>query len=223
MCNNRSILDNPFARLIAEGRISSPEQLKAAYHSLVMKTHPDAVGSDRLLEKYLQIGKHYEDARSTLLKQLKGSRDPEIAQPPNYRLEFYQQLHLVELLETPYVFHPEENQGRIRSAKGKGIEALLRWKPEAMELYLRADREYVSMKKEKPRGPYMKHALALNVRPMLYSITAYQLTGQEVYARQSMQNRSGIMHRLEEEGHGKLRELLEFLIEDMNKGAAVLD
>ena len=59
-------IDNPLIHLIDKGRIRTLEELKATYHKLVMKTHPDAVGSDRLLGKYLEFSAHYEDAKRHL-------------------------------------------------------------------------------------------------------------------------------------------------------------
>ena len=68
----------------------------------------------------------------------------------------------------------------------------------------------------------MKHALALNIRPIIHNIVAFHLTGQEVYARQSRQNLNAIMQKLADQGWNALYGLLTFMIEDLKNGAAVL-
>ena len=214
-------LDNPLMRLVAEGRIRTLGDLKATYHRLVMKTHPDAVGSDRLQERFIQFSEHYEEARAFLAQETR--EPPDSVVPSNHRLEFYRQLRLVESLEMPYAFHAEENQALARTAKQRAAHELTAWKPEVVDLYVRADREYMLMKTEKPRGPYLKHALALNVRPVIYSIVAFQLTGQEVYGKQSRQNLGAIMQKLRERGFVSFQGFLEFLVEEVRNGAAVLE
>ena len=67
-----------------------------------------------------------------------------------------------------------------------------------------------------------KLALALNVRPLMYDLIAYHLTGQDLYAKQARQNLSGIKHQLAQKGCVALRGLLSLLLDDMKNGAAVL-
>ena len=108
----------------------------------------------------------------------------------------------------------------IRKAATDEISA---WNEELATLYGRADKEYLRIKTEKPMGPYLKHALALNVRPLVHNIIAYHLTGRELYAKQAKQNLSGIMHRLTENGCVALREFLTLLLDDLKNGPAVLE
>jgi hypothetical protein len=72
-------------------------------------------------------------------------------------------------------------------------------------------------------GPYLKHALALNIRPIIHNIVAFHMTGQEVYARQSQQNLNAILQKLADQGWNSLHGLLTFMIEDLKNGAAVLE
>jgi hypothetical protein len=72
-------------------------------------------------------------------------------------------------------------------------------------------------------GPYLKHALALNVRPIYHNIIAFHLTGQGLYAKQAQQNISAVMHRLSEKGCHALHGFITFLFKDIKNGAAVLD
>jgi len=48
-------MSNPLLQLIETGRIQTFDGLKAAYRQAIMKTHPDAVGSDKYVESYLKL------------------------------------------------------------------------------------------------------------------------------------------------------------------------
>ena len=216
-------MNNPFIQLIADGRLRTFADLRASYHKLVMQTHPDAVGSNRLLQKFLEFSDHYEEAKAYLAESIEEhDLSPEI-HTPNHRLEFFKKLHLIESLEMPYAFHPEENLESVNAAKRIAIRELQEWKPEVVDLYIRADAEHVAIKKEKPSGPYLRNALALNVRPIMHSIVAFHLTGQEIYARQSRQNLYAIMQKLADQDWRSLYGLITFMIEDLKNGAAVCE
>ena len=216
-------VNNALIQLIVDGRIRTLEDLRATYHKLAMQTHPDAVGSDKLVRKFLEFSDQYEEAKAYLAQSIKDHGLSSEASITNYRLEFYKQLHLIESLEMPYAFHSDENQESIRVAKQMAISALSQWKPAVVDLYVKADSDHLSIKREKPRGPYLKHALALNIRPIIHNIVAFHLTGQEVYARQSQQNLNAIMQKLADQGWNALYGLLTFMIEDLKNGAAVLE
>ena len=214
---------NVLIQLIDEGKINTAEQLKSAYRQAVMKTHPDAVGSDKYLEPYLALSNLYEEAKAYFWNNRANESPSPVEEAVNQRLEFFRQLKTIEELEMPYAFHPEENIGRISVAKSKAESALLVWKPAAIELYQEADREYVKIKTEKPMGPYLKHALALNIRPVFHNIIAFHLTGRALYSKQARQNLTGIMHRLSEKGLSSLKEFITLLLDDMRNGPAALD
>ena len=120
---SRQVMTNPFVQLIADGRIRTLADLKAAYHNLVMQTHPDAVGSDRLLSKFLEFSDQYEEAKGYLAQSAR-ERDPSTeAVLPNPRLEFYRQLHLIESMEMPYAFHYRGEPRIHRSGQASGNRA----------------------------------------------------------------------------------------------------
>jgi hypothetical protein len=215
-------MDNPFLKLIESARVTSPDELRAAYHSLVMKTHPDAVGSPRLLSRFLKLGEQYEEAKGILGGRAAGGNPAAVPEPINHRVEFYRALGTIESLEAPYAFHPEDNAEAIRRARDSALRSLASWNPSIVELYRRADGEHHALKLEKPRGPYMRHALALNLRPVFHNVSTFHLTGRDVYARQSRQNKDGILHQLRTSGRGDLCRFLEFLYADMENGPAVL-
>ncbi len=214
---------NVLIQLIDAGRVQTLEELKSAYRKVTLKTHPDAVGSDRYLESYLELSGHYREAKAYLARSQPAGTGPDESEIRNHRLAFFRQLHLIESMEMPYAFHQEENGEKLRVAKTAAMNELVIWKEELAGLYREADKEYAGIKREKPMGPYLKHALALNVRPLLHNLIGYHLTGRELYAKQARQNLSGIMHKLSEKGCVSLREFLEFLLEDMKNGPAVLE
>ena len=216
-------MNNVLIRLIDRGKIRTLEELKSAYRTLLMKTHPDAAGSDVYLEDYLLLGNHYREASSFLAGRARTGDGGPPTPCANYRLAFFQHLHIVESLEVPYAFHPEEYTEKVVLARKAALEAMTNWNRDWVELYERADGEYARIKAEKPMGPYLKHALALNIRPLVHNLVAYHLTGRDVYLKQARQNLSGIMHRLRESECEALREFLSILLEDMKKGPAVLE
>ena len=167
---------NPFVRLIESGRVSTNAQLRSAYRTLVLKTHPDAVGSDRLLDRYLALSADYEEARRLL---------PEL--------------------------------------KGAARAAFAAWNPASLALYDAADRDYDRIKSEKPVGPCLNDALALNVGPVFHNILAFHLTGSSFYRQQVRQNLQAVLQKLARHGCDALRGFLEVLIDDMRDGAALFD
>jgi len=216
-------VNNALIQLIVDGRIRTVEDLRATYRKLAMQTHPDAVGSDKLVRKFLEFSDQYEEAKAYLAQSVQDRGLSSEASRTNYRLKFYRQLHLIESLEMPYAYHLDENQEFIRVAKQMAISALSQWKPAVVDLYVKADSDHLSIKREKPSGPYLKHALALNIRPIIHNIVAVHLTGQEVYAKQTQQNLMAIMQKLADQGWNALHGLLTFMIEDLKNGAAVLE
>ena len=216
-------MGNVLIQLIQSGKLRSFEDLKSTYHKVVIKTHPDAVGSEKYLDRYLQLSTEYEEARTYLaeLHHALGVTEEQVYK--NHRMAFFQQLRLIESLEMPYAFHPGENIEKLLIAKKAAANELELWRLDLAGLYSRADEEYVRIKAEKPIGPYLKHALALNVRPLVHNLIAFHLTGRDLYAKQTTQNLSGIMHQLTENGCNALREFLSLLLDDMKKGAAVLE
>ena len=175
---------NALIQLIQSGKLRTLEDLRSTYHKIVMKTHPDAVGSDKYLNRYLQLSNEYEEAKGFLTESQRAQGDSVGQSSQNHRLAFFQQLHLIETLEMPYNFHPEENFEELVVAKKAAANELERWRNDLAGLYSRADKEYVRIKTEKPMGPYLKHALALNVRPLVHNLIAFHLTGRDLYAKQ---------------------------------------
>ena len=72
----------------------------------------------------------------------------------------------------------------IEELKAEAYSHFISWKGEYGRLYSDSDRDYDRLKTERPSGPYMKHALAVNVSPVFHNIVAYHLTGMPLYKKQ---------------------------------------
>ena len=214
-------MSNPLLALIEKGRITSSEQLKSAYRSLVMKTHPDAVGSNRLVEAYILLSSQYEEAKRFLDERggraVKSGRTTVL----NHRLAYFQILQRLELIDKPYSFHRRENARRIEVLKAEARFHFDGWSSRHHDLYENAEHEYDRLKEEKPASPGTKEDLAITISPIFYNIVTYHLTGIEFYRKQVQQNLAAILLRLAGADCTALKELIELLIRDMNNGAAV--
>jgi curved DNA-binding protein CbpA len=215
-------MENVFVKYIQEGRIHSLEELKSAYRKIVMKTHPDAVGSDDLVEKYIEYSNYYEEAKSLFSRTDYLDRHIEPSASTDYRLLFYKELYKLERIDKPYAFNKYYvTQTEIALARQRAFEYFSKWKSGSIDLYERMQREYDRIKAEKPRGPYMKFAMLFNLSPVFHNITSYQMTGLIFYKKQLKQNLSAIIAKLEERRMEGLVEFIRLLIVDMEYGPAI--
>ncbi|MGA2765929.1 MAG: hypothetical protein ABSG17_21520 [Spirochaetia bacterium] len=210
-------------QLIFNGRIRSLEDLKRFYRKIVMKTHPDALGSAGLSDQFIQFGNFYEEAKQYLADNIAGPGSTPQIKSTNERLRFYQTMQKLEALDMPYAFHRRDNEVRIRTLQSEAASLFKNWNSRYLKLHLLARNEYEQIWSEKPRGPYLKHALALNIRPLLHNVIYFHLTGRELYRKQARQNIDAILNRLTEEGFIGFRDYLSLLIQDMENGAAAFD
>jgi hypothetical protein len=209
-------MGNIFIRYIDQGKIRSLDELKRTYRQIVRKTHPDAVGSDRLVEKYLECRNCYEEARAILESQ------EERREPPDYRLLFYQEYYRLQRIGMPFAFNRHYfNREAVEQCRQRAREYFGKWREDRVGLYTEANRIYDQIKLEKPRGPYRKHALLFNLSPVFHNILSYQLTGLQFYRQQLRQNFAAVMFQLEQRGFHKLVEFVQFLIDDMEDGPAM--
>jgi hypothetical protein len=209
--------------LVEAGTIQNLDELKSAYHRAVIRTHPDTVGSNERLDLFLQLSRHYQEARDALATAARNAEQRQRADKLGHRLAFFQQWERIESMELPYMWRKPVNETALRRARQAAVLELSKWRKEWAGLYEQADREYRAIKESKPGGPYLKDALGLNVRPLVHNIIAFHLTGQTLYRRQARQNVVGIMHELEQRGYKSLRALLSSFLGDMWNGAAILD
>jgi hypothetical protein len=96
-----------------------------------------------------------------------------------------------------------------------------RWGARGIDFYGKADQEFDKIKNEKPEGPYLKKALGLNLIPVFHNIIMFHLTGRMVYKKQVRQNLDAILDRLKKSHHLAMKEYIEFLVSDMEDGAAL--
>ena len=212
----RTSSENIFVRYIKQGKIRSQEELKKTYRQIVMKTHPDALGSDRLVEEYIECRVFYEEAMA-LFQNAEQQR-----RLPDYRHLFYREFYRLERIDKPYAFNKYYVSGQeIELARRQAFEYFSKWQQDRVDLYREANREYDLIKLEKPRGPYRKHALLSNLSPVFHNILSYQLTGLRLYRHQLRQNFDAILLRLEQRQFHELVEFIRFLVADMENGPAV--
>jgi len=183
-----------------------------------MRTHPDAIGSTRLVKEFLEFSEYYEAAKSYLSRVQISTIDP-FEQTMNPRLEFFKQLKKLEAIDTPYAYHRDFRQ--INPVKATAVEMFRNWGPRGIEFYNKADQEFDQIKGEKPEGPYLRKVLGLNLLPVFHNIVMFHLTGRMVYKRQVRQNLSAILDQLKKSGHMALEQYVEFLVADMEDGAAI--
>ncbi len=214
-------MGNPLTRLINEGKIRNLQQLKSTYRTLVMKTHPDAVGSDKLVEEYLSLSSYYEEARRYFENRNGQQEKPGRAIERNHRLAYFQLLDKLERIDKPFSFHRQQNSNTIRALQDEAQFHFSSWDGLHEHLYLAADREYDRIKAGKSEGPRMEPALAISISPIFHNIVAYHLTGMSFYRKQVNQNLKAILQRLVAEGYPALKEFIELLISDMDHGPAV--
>ena len=219
-----NLMENIFIKYMNEGRIRSLDDLKRYYRRIVMRTHPDAVGSDRLVERYIEYGNQYSEARLAIEREANHPHAAMNQDPADYRLLFYKEFYQLERMERPYAPGTYRNSGEDREAARQRLqEYLAKWKEDRIDLHRQAHITYDQIRKERPRGPYRKHALLFNLRPVFHNILSYQLTGLVFYRRQLSQNFAGVMYQLERRGFDRLIEYIHFLIADMDSGPAIMD
>jgi hypothetical protein len=186
-----------------------------------MKTHPDAVGSNRLVEGYLSLSSYYEEAKH-LFENVNGlQKETGKVIVQNHRLAYYQILQKLELIDKPYSFNRQQNSKRIKELKAEAYFHFSTWNGQNEKIYVDADQDYDRLKSEKPLGPFMKHAMAINVSPIFHNIVTYHLTGMMFYRKQVNQNLKAVLQRLVKKKCQALKEFIELLIRDMNNGPAV--
>ena len=174
-------------------------------------------------DEFVTFSSFYEEARQFLFTRTTSTTKSISISRSGPRLRFYQRVERIESLDMPYVFNRNEHQTEIRSLRTEAAELFKVWNPDCIDLYKAAERQHQQIWSEKPRGPYLKHALALNIRPVLHNVVGFHLTGRQLYRRQAKQNLKAIMSRLEEEGHLAFKNYLSLLIDDMENGPALFD
>jgi hypothetical protein len=213
-------MKNALIDLINAGRIRSLEDLKSTYHKIVMKTHPDAVGSEKLLTKYLSFAGQYEEAKQYLLGLSKVTQEPKKKAATNHRMEFFVQLSSIEAFETLNKTTPGRITPHLVAAKKAARVELSEWRPDLLDLYDKAVREYDRIKYEHATGLRTRHPPTLVVPPLLKNIIAFHLSGKALYLVRARKNHALALYRLIEKSSFHLHGFLSFLVDDLKNGSA---
>jgi hypothetical protein len=224
MVRTAAMIENYFLERIRTGKIMDLQGLKKAYRSLVKKTHPDAVGSERLAGKFMLIRQNFEEACQALPEVGGHCEAAEADRRPKHRFLFFKELQNLDCLESPYCLDKADLAAKIQTSNLAVAGHFARWKAEWVDIFAAAQGEYDRIKKEKPpHAPYRKNDLNACLRPVFFNIVCYHLSGQDFYRKQLRQNLAAILHLLEERRFLALRRYVVFLIKDMEKGPAVFD
>jgi hypothetical protein len=216
-------MQNVFIDYIVKGKIRDLAELRSAYTKIVMKTHPDTVGSDRLVNRFIVLTDLYESAKQYLLRKESGRDESKERLDENVRLSFFKNLHALEALDFPYNTKKGTYVHERATLKDEAFSCFSQWRKGDTDLYVAAQREYELIRSERPYGPYRKHALYLNLRPVFHNVIAFHLTGLQFYRMQVKQNLGAVIKRLEEREFVSLRDYLLLLIADMDNGPALMN
>lgn len=213
-------MENMFLRLAREGRIRDLDGLKSVYRKLVKKTHPDSVRSDRFVARFVKIREQYEEALRNFTASFHAG-DP----GTGARYGFFRLMSVLDGLELPHN-KSRETREEIPRVLTEIDEAFQAWSPAAYPMFSEAMESYSAIKKEKQPNTISqlrKPTLAGMLKPVMFNIIYFHLTGSEVYPRQLKRKLGMILDRLESEGYDALKRFLLWLVEDMEKGPALLD
>jgi hypothetical protein len=214
-------MPNAFIRFIDEGKIRDRADLRSVYMKIVMKTHPDTLGSDKLVHKFIRLTDQYEEAKRYLAQRLASIAADSDPIEENIRLSFFKHLHDLEALDFPFNRNKSTYIRDLANLNDLARICFLKWRAGDLDLYSEAQKELDTLRSEMPMGPYRKHALYLNLRPVFHNIASYHLTGVRFYEIQVKRNLDAVIERLDERNFTNLKKYMLLLIEDMENGPAL--
>jgi hypothetical protein len=214
-------MENMFIRYIDSGKIRDHSELRHVYMKIVMKTHPDTVGSDRLVNRFLALTDQYEEAREYLSRRCSASRPGGEYGEENYRLSFFRHIRALEALDFPFNRNKDTYKRDLEHLEDRAFSCFRKWRGPDSSLYAEAQKELDTLRGEMPYGPYRKHALYLNLRPVFHNIAAFHITGLQFYRIQIKQNLAAVIERLDERQLVNLKKYMLLLIDDMENGPAL--
>ena len=216
-------MENIFINLIKSGKIKNLEDLKKAFRKVAKKTHPDIVGSDQFINKFILFKTFYEEAKQFLKSGNLNSKKNTITTIENYRFLFFKDLKKLNTLELPHYMNKKIIE-QIKQTKESIAVNLKNWKPDYYNLFLSANNQYEQIKNEKPKNTIAnlrKPSLYKNLSPVFFNLSNYHITGLQFYKKQLKRNLDNILKRLENNNYHDLKKFILFLIDDMEKGSAV--
>ncbi len=220
-------MENIFINLMNEGKIRSLDDLKSVFRKIAKKTHPDAAGSDTLVRKFIVFRKQYEDACRHIISGEHGEWKKQKAFGNNYRYMFFREMLSLYYLETSFqTSKTAQADIKIKSVMDAAYSNLRKWNAELAALYLHALPDYEKIKTEKYKNiisNLRKPQVFFNLRPVIFNLVNYHITGISFYKKQIRQNLNAVIKRLDENGYTAYREYLIGLINDMDNGPALTD
>ncbi len=200
---------NTFIEKIQNGTITSVHDLKHVYREIIKKLHPDHSPNDNSHYEFIMVTEQFHQALKKLTEDKKEFNR-------NYRDLFYSEYLNLEQIDKPFVFNHSINQNRIiDEVKKKSLLYFTKWKPEMVDLYKNANKEYDEIKSEKPTNIYRKNHLIYSLTPILNNILKYQITGQMVYKNQLKHNIVNTYTILNEKKCYSLSKFISFLMGDI--------
>lgn len=219
-------MENIFISLIQNNKIHDQDELKSAFRIIAKQTHPDTVGSDRHVQKFLRIKDFYEDAKRYLKTETAEPHAPPLSVEENYRFLFFRELYRINTLELSNKKNSTHGEERIASCYEKMKMHFKHWKKADYTLFIDAYDEYRVIRSQKHKNDLAnlrKPSLYKNLRPLLFNMSYYHITGSIFYFKQLKRNLDAILLRLEQNQFFALKRFLSLLIEDSEKGPAVFD
>lgn len=219
-------MENIFINLINKRKIKNANDLKKVFRKIAKKTHPDIVGSDEYVKKFIQFRKNFEEAKHYLQLIHDTPEKNETNIEKNFRFLFFKELEKLDSLEIAHKTKYTKIEKKINITKESMTNYFKKWREDYFELFLTANNEYQQIKDQKPKynlANLRKPSLYKNLRPVFFNLSNYHLTGIDFYKKQLKRNLSSIIDRLEENNFFALKKFMLFLIDDMENGPAVLE
>ena len=216
-------MENIFIDLIKSGKIKDLEELKKAFRKIAKKTHPDIVGSEQFINKFILFKSFFEEAKQFLKSDNSIAEKNKTTIIENFRFLFFKDLKNLDTLELPRCQNKKIVE-QIKQIKESIAFNFKKWKPDYFKLFISANNQYEQIKNEKYKNTLAnlrKPSLYKNLRPIFFNLSNYHITGLEFYKKQLKRNLNNILKRLEDNSYNKLKKFILFLIEDMEKGPAV--
>ena len=218
--------ENRFLELYERGRISDLRSLSRAWHELVKRTHPDAIGSETSSQLFSQLHEEYHAARIVISARADGlaptaldnadltalanaSADPIIS--PS-RQDFYRELN--DIIRRGFPLDPENP--RLPSTYFQSRKTLSAWLAQNLgpDSFEKFERETLALKNNSTyfaTGPLM---------PVLYQFCDFHSLGSagaEKFIRSEWPRMERLLKR---RGKNGLVAALDYLVRDLANGAA---
>jgi curved DNA-binding protein CbpA len=216
-------MENIFIKFIHNGKIKNLEELKKAYWKLAKKTHPDSIGSDKFVRKFIQFKENFEEAKKILISNDLTIKENEIIPDENFRFLFFLELQKIYSLEAQFLQTKKNIDQKIKLINESAFSYFIKWKKDYNNLYISAIQEYDKIKKEKRKNilsNLRKPSLFNNLRPVFFNLFKFHITGLKFYQKQ-LRSMMLVIDRLEENQCFALKDFLLLLIKDMENGPAI--